>query len=83
MHYPGTNSVIHSKDVVVDVNHSYRTDLRSSPKSKKDASRLKRKFSGQITADSVIDTFYKTGEAMNFFAEEPPTKSQKEAPEES
>ena len=32
MHYPGTNSVIHSKDVVVDVNHSYRTDFDENHK---------------------------------------------------
>ena len=32
MHYPGTNSVIHSIDEMVDINHSYRTDFDESPK---------------------------------------------------
>ena len=63
-------------EVACDVNKKI-IDLRSSPKSKEDASRLKRKFPGLITADGVMDTLHKTGESMNFLAEEPPKKKQR------
>ena len=48
-------------------------DLRSSPKNKADASRLKRKFPGQ----GVADALQKSGEATNYLAEAPPKKKRR------